>query len=126
MPILKRTIHLLIQEIVELVKQRPNIKIVCCSATFVQLFSSLAILKSIKKERPDIATIIGGCECEGEASKEIVKRFDFIDYACSGEGDVVLVDLCKRIIATGVNPKESLPHGIYNKEKSFMFFCRIC
>lgn len=118
MPILKRTIHLLIQEIVELVKQRPNIKIVCCSATFVQLFSSLAILKSIKKERPDIATIIGGCECEGEASKEIVKRFDFIDYACSGEGDVVLVDLCKRIIATGVNPKESLPHGIYDKEKA--------
>lgn len=119
MPILRKTINLLIQKIVDLVKQKPNIKIICCSATFVQLFSSLAVLKAIKEERPDIITIIGGCECEGEASKEIVKRFNFIDFACSGEGDVVLVELCKRILAGGGKNEESLPHGIYNKKKAY-------
>lgn len=118
MPRLRNHIQLLINEIVDLIKQRPNIKIVCCSATFVQLFSSLAILKAIKEERPDIITIIGGCECEGEASKEIVKRFDFIDYACSGEGDVVLVQLCKSILNDVINTQETLPHGIYNKKKA--------
>lgn len=118
MPKLKSTIHLLIQEIVDMIKQRPNIIIVCCSATFMQLYSSLAILKKIKEERPDIVTIIGGCECEGEASKEIVKRFEFIDYACSGEGDVVLVELCKRIITSEAISQQSLPVGIYDKEKA--------
>ena len=118
MPELRKTVQLLISEIVDLIKQRPQIKIVCCSATFVQLFSSLAVLKEIKRERPDIISIIGGCECEGEASKEIVKRFDFINYTCSGEGDVVLVELCKRILANSINSKEPLPHGIYDKEKA--------
>lgn len=118
MPKLRKTINLLIKKIVELVRQRPNIKIICCSATFVQLFSSLAVLKAIKEERPDIITIIGGCECEGEASKEIVKRFNFIDFSCSGEGDVVLVELCKNILAGNVNTGAPLPYGIYNKEKA--------
>lgn len=118
MPELRRSTHLLISEIVNLIKQRPKIKIVCCSASFVQLFASLAILKEIKKERPDIITIIGGCECEGESSKEIVKRFNFIDYACSGEGDVVLVELCKRILANNINSQDPLPYGIYDKEKA--------
>lgn len=118
MPKLRDTINFLIREIVDMVNQRPNIKIICCSATFVQLFSSLAVLKAIKEKRPDIITIIGGCECEGEASKEIVKRFDFINYACSGEGDLVLVELCKSILDNSINRTETLPHGIYDKKKA--------
>ena len=108
----------LINGIVTLIKSKSNIQIVCCSATFVQLFSSLAVLKEIKKVRPDITTIIGGCECEGEIAKEIVKNFKFIDYACSGEGDVVLVELCKNILQGNKLSSNYLPLGIYDIHKA--------
>lgn len=118
LPFMRELSHSLINEIVTLIKDRSNIQIVCCSATFVQLFSSLAVLKEIKKMRPDIITIIGGCECEGEIAGEIVKNFDFIDYACSGEGDVVLVELCKKILDGNTLSSSDLPFGIYDRYKA--------
>lgn len=116
-PMLRNITQSIIKEIVSLVKQHSNIKIVCCSATFVQLFPSLAVLKEIKNTIPNVTTIIGGCECEGEAAGEIVKNFDFVDYACSGEGDTTLVDLCKTILYKNSLSK-NLPHGVYDKDKA--------
>lgn len=118
LPFIRELTQSLINEIVNLIRGRSNIQIVCCSATFVQLFPSLAVLKEIKRVRPDIITIIGGCECEGEIAGEIVKNFKFIDYACSGEGDVVLVELCKNILKGNKLSSNNLPFGIYDINKA--------
>ena len=98
-PSMREIIKNLMHELANFISNRKNIKIVCCSATFVQLYASLAILKEIKRLSPDITTIIGGCECEGECAKEVVKKFDFIDYVCSGEGEVVLPKLCNTALS---------------------------
>lgn len=116
-PTLRNITQSIVKQVVNLVKQHTNIKIVCCSATFVQLFPSLAVMKEIKNELSEVITIIGGCECEGEAAGEIVRNFDFIDYACSGEGDIALVDLCKSILDEK-SLFENLPYGIYDREKA--------
>ncbi len=118
LPQLKETVSILISEIKEMIRVRKNIKIVCCSATFVQLYASITILKEIKSIRPDIITVIGGCECEGEAAKEIVKVFDFIDFSCSGEGDVTLPKLCSTLLDNNSNDNRQLPFGVYDKRKA--------
>lgn len=119
LPQLNSAVFALITEITELIRVRKNIKIVCCSATFVQLFASLAVLKEIKAVRPDVFTVIGGCECEGEAAKEIVKEFDFIDYSCSGEGDITLPQLCSNLLNDRNNENIQLPVGVYDRNKAF-------
>jgi ribosomal peptide maturation radical SAM protein 1 len=64
---------------------------------FEQNMSSLALAKRIKSLHPGIKIIFGGANCEGEIGLALHRNFSFIDYVCSGEGDIVLPTIAKSL-----------------------------
>ena len=62
-------------------------RIVGCTTTFEQTVSSVALLDRVKRRQPDVVTIIGGANCEGEMAEGIASLDASIDYIFSGESD---------------------------------------
>lgn len=93
----RRIAVLFIDELAQqIVSQDPQI--VGCSSTFQQNCASLALLRRIRELAPDIVTVIGGANCEGEMGRALHTNFDWVDYVVSGDGDDVFPDLCERIL----------------------------
>jgi ribosomal peptide maturation radical SAM protein 1 len=64
----------------------------------------------VKQHHPGIATALGGANCEGAMGAALHELFPFVDYVCSGEGDRVVPELARRVLAG--EPVEGLP-GIH-------------
>ena len=97
-------------------------KIVGCSSVGAQNLASLAILKKIKELAPNIITIMGGPNCFGKMGIAIVKNFSWVDIVCSGEGDDIIVPLCKSLIVNKTTPNpELLPTGVFNRTKAILY-----
>lgn len=77
-----------------------NPKIVGCSSVFQQHCASIALLKHIKSVCPEVITMIGGANCEGEMGLTTAKHFPWIDFVVSGEADLVFADLCKTVLTS--------------------------
>lgn len=94
-----------------------NPKIVGCSSMFQQHCASLALLRRIKEKSPNIVTLLGGANCEGELGYYTLKNCKWIDIVVSGEADNIFSDLCKTIIN---NPsriiQDNLPFGAICRE----------
>jgi len=73
-----------------------NFKIVGCTTMFDQTAASIALLSRIKRRRPDIVTIIGGANCEGEMAEGVASLSDDVDFVFSGEAEQVFVDFLKQ------------------------------
>jgi radical SAM superfamily enzyme YgiQ (UPF0313 family) len=58
-----------------------------CTTTFEQTLCSIALLDRIKQRRPDVVSIIGAANCEGEMVEAIASLGPRIDYIFSGESD---------------------------------------
>ena len=57
------------------------------SSTFQQNAASLAFARRLKERYPEIFTVFGGANFEGEMGPEFVRAFDCIDAAIIGEAD---------------------------------------
>lgn len=55
--------------------------------TFQQTAASLALAARIKRRHSSVAIVIGGANAEGEMGRELMRSFNFLDFACSGEAD---------------------------------------
>jgi ribosomal peptide maturation radical SAM protein 1 len=77
-------------EAVALAVARLPVKVVGATTTFEQTNASLALLRRIKRARPDILTIVGGANCEGEMAAGIASLDPSIDHIFSGESEVTL------------------------------------
>lgn len=89
-------------------------RIVGCSSTFQQHCASLALLRTIKQRRPEIITVIGGANCEGDAGRVTMEQFPFVDFVVSGEADGFFGPMCKAILDDGVEAVlPSLPAGVW-------------
>ena len=64
---------------------------------FQQNCSSLAVMRELKKRRPEVITAMGGSNCEGEMGKELFDRFPEIDHLGRGECDHSFVDLVRSL-----------------------------
>ena len=64
-----------------------NAAVVGFSSTFQQNAASLALARRLKERHPQIFTVFGGANFEGEMGPEFVRAFDCIDAAIIGEGD---------------------------------------
>lgn len=73
--------------------------IIGLTSTFQQNLASLAMAKEIKRRAPEIVTLFGGANFEGEMGVELHRRFPFIDVVCSGEADHLLPELVRRLRA---------------------------
>jgi ribosomal peptide maturation radical SAM protein 1 len=67
------------------------------TSTFEQNVSSLALARRIKERWPQVVTVFGGANYDGEMGPEYVRAFPWIDYAVVGEGDQALPELVARI-----------------------------
>jgi ribosomal peptide maturation radical SAM protein 1 len=83
-------------------------KIVGCSTMFAQTTASTAILKNLKRLRPDVITIIGGANCEGEMAEGIRQLCADIDYVFSGESEASFLKFLKDVRIGCLPPRGDL------------------
>lgn len=96
----------------EIAERRP--RIVGCSSVFQQHCASLALLRRVKELDPDVLTMIGGANCEGEMGRATILSFPWLDVVVSGEADELLVPLCARLLAEGPRlDVETAPPGVF-------------
>jgi len=62
-------------------------RIVGCTSMFQQNIASIALAKRVKELYPDVVTVMGGANWEGEMGRELHRQFDCVDVVCSGEAD---------------------------------------
>jgi ribosomal peptide maturation radical SAM protein 1 len=79
-------------------------EVVGFTSTFVQNIASLALAKRIKQQYPEIKILFGGANWEEKMGLELHRQFHFIDYVCSGEGDVTLPKLVSQIFQPTISP----------------------
>lgn len=93
-------------------------KAVGCSSTFQQNQASLAILRVIKEANPEIVTVLGGANLEGEMGPPML-TFPWVDYVFSGEAEPAIGQLYQLITRHGANiPPDLLPDGVSSRQKT--------
>ena len=88
-------------------------KILICSSMFQQNMASLAILRKVKEYCPDIITIMGGPNTEGELGPALLRRAPWLDYISAGEGEETLPELCLNLLSQ--NDTFEWPVGVIGK-----------
>lgn len=82
---------------------RWKVRVVGFTCTFQQNTASFALARRLKKRDPDLVTVFGGANFDGEMGPEFVRAVDCIDYAVIGEGDVAFAGLLSAL-ADGADP----------------------
>ncbi len=78
-----------------------ELRVVAFSSTFSQNAASFALARRLKAKFPDLVTIFGGANFDGEMGMELVRTVDVIDYAVIGEGDLAFPRLLDELAAGG-------------------------
>ncbi|BCA55293.1 putative Radical SAM protein [Nitrospira sp. KM1] len=83
------------------------------TSTFDQNVASLTMAKLIKDLYPDVITVFGGANYDGEMGLEYFRAFSFIDHVVVGEGEETFPALVRQILdgKTG-----GYPHGVAYRE----------
>lgn len=81
------------------------------STTFQQTAASIALLAEIKRARPEVTTIIGGANCEGEMARGIASLEAPIDYIFSGECDSAFPDFLRQVVSGEPLPVDRIVRG---------------
>jgi ribosomal peptide maturation radical SAM protein 1 len=80
-----------------------DVRVVGFSSTFQQNTASFALARRLKERYPDIVTVFGGANFDGEMGLEFVRSVDCIDFAVIGEGDIAFPRLLGAL-AAGTDP----------------------
>ncbi|HEX4274049.1 MAG TPA: RiPP maturation radical SAM C-methyltransferase [Bryobacteraceae bacterium] len=98
-------------------------RIVGCTSTFMQHGASLAMLRKIRELSPDVVTMIGGANCEGEMGVTAARLFPWLDFVVSGEADLLFPELCRKVLESGKSiPASALPAGVVTRNVSCVVF----
>lgn len=87
-----------------------DVRVVGCSTMFQQTAASIALLGRIKRLRPDVATIIGGANCENEMGQGVAALSPSIDIVFSGESETTFVAVMRQLLA-GDRPETRVIYG---------------
>lgn len=71
---------------------RLGFPVVGASTTFEQTASSIALLRAIKRLRPETVTLLGGANCESDMADGILSTGADIDYIFAGESETSFVE----------------------------------
>jgi ribosomal peptide maturation radical SAM protein 1 len=93
----------------ELLSRLPY-RIVGATTTFEQTNASFALLERLKRLRPDVITLLGGANCEGEMAQGIASIHPCIDFIFSGEGDATFPAFLQAL-AAGKPPRDRIIIG---------------
>lgn len=67
------------------------------SSTFQQNAASFALAHALKERRPDLITLFGGANFEGQMGQEWVRTMSCIDYCIRGEADEALPEFLQAL-----------------------------
>ncbi|HYD30622.1 MAG TPA: RiPP maturation radical SAM C-methyltransferase [Azospirillaceae bacterium] len=99
-----------IDDVVEqILAEKP--RIVGVSTMFQQNCAALALLRRVRERAPEVVTVLGGANCEGEVGRALHTHFPWVDYIFSGECDEIFPDFCRRVLAGEV--PEDLPPMVF-------------
>ena len=87
-----------------LVDELAGVRLVGFSSTYQQNTASFALARLLKQRYPDVVTVFGGANFDGEMGPELVRALDCIDYAVVGEGDTAFPGLLEAL-ATDTDPQ---------------------
>jgi ribosomal peptide maturation radical SAM protein 1 len=90
--------------------------IVGFSTTFEQNCASLALAKRIK-ESLGVKIIFGGANCEGQMGASLLRCAPWIDFVCSGEGDIAFIEFMKSFLNGEPDQKVN---GIITRESNYL------
>ena len=85
-------------------------RLVGCTTTFEQTASSVALLCRIKARDPNIVTLLGGANCEGEMARGLATLPASADYLFSGECERAFAFWAPRLLA-GDRPAARIVEG---------------
>ncbi|MEU7907447.1 RiPP maturation radical SAM C-methyltransferase [Actinoplanes sp. NPDC049118] len=80
-----------------------SVRVVGFTSTHQQNTASFALARRLKESFPDIVTLFGGANFDGEMGPELVRSVDCIDLAVTGEADSALPELMCAL-AAGTDP----------------------
>jgi ribosomal peptide maturation radical SAM protein 1 len=80
-----------------------GVRVVGFSSTFQQNTASFALARRLKERYPEIVTVFGGANFDGDMGLELVRTVDCIDFAVIGEGDSAFPGLLAAL-AAGTDP----------------------
>jgi ribosomal peptide maturation radical SAM protein 1 len=78
-------------------------RVVGFTSTFQQNVASFALARRLKQRWPELVTVFGGANFDGEMGLEVVRSVDCVDFAVIGEGDVAFPQLLSAL-AAGADP----------------------
>lgn len=79
------------------------------SSFVAQNLASLALARQVKEAYPGVTVVLGGANWRGRPGLELHRRFRFVDFAVSGEGDRSFPELILRL--AGDDPSEAAGIG---------------
>ena len=85
-------------------------RIVGATTTFQQTTASIALLNRIKQLNPDIVTVLGGANCEGEMAEGLRTLGTRVDYIFSGESEETFPAFVRDVLA-GSPPATPVLYG---------------
>jgi ribosomal peptide maturation radical SAM protein 1 len=80
-----------------------DVRVVGFTSTFQQNCASFAMARRLKRRYPDIVTVFGGANFDGEMGLAQLQRMDCVDFVVVGEGDLALPELLAAL-ALGEDP----------------------
>jgi ribosomal peptide maturation radical SAM protein 1 len=80
-----------------------EVRVVGFSSTFQQNTASFALARRLKQRYPEIMTVFGGANFDGEMGLELVRSVECVDAAVIGEGDTAFPGLLCAL-AAGTDP----------------------
>ncbi|WP_439658774.1 RiPP maturation radical SAM C-methyltransferase [Lentzea sp. HUAS TT2] len=80
-----------------------GVRVVGFSSTFQQTAASVALARRLKDRFPDVVTVFGGANFDGEMGLELVRSLPCVDFAVIGEGDSAFPRLLDAL-AAGTDP----------------------
>ena len=78
-------------------------RVVAFSSTFQQNAASFALARRLKERYPDLVTVFGGANFDGDMGAELVRAIDCVDLAVVGEADAAFPQLLAAL-ADGTDP----------------------
>jgi ribosomal peptide maturation radical SAM protein 1 len=85
--------------VAEILRHRP--RVVGFTTSFHQTCACLAVASRLKRVADPPVIVFGGANCEGEMGVQLLRSFPWIDYVCTGEGDLAFPDFLERLLRGG-------------------------
>jgi len=81
------------------------------TSTFEQTAAGVALLRAVKRAKPQIICVIGGANCEGELAEGIASLGSSIDYIFSGECEAAFPEFLSRVTSGEPLPRAQIIYG---------------